>query len=481
MEQPSLSIIITGQNNKKNIDVIISEAKKLNSLEIILLLNVSNDETLKNAERWGAQVFQFGSEVMSHKMRAFGAKRAKGNILLFLDAAFVISAIDLKLFILHVQNKKVDLALSSFAQFPQNGFFNTVSSEYILNIVAKRRDLGCGSLYNVPFVISRKALMLIGPDSLAVPPLAKINALKEGLIVEAFHVGTSDRIRFDKNDIKSYQVTEECLQSLSSWLRSNGKRSGYTNLGRRLDTLKIQNDDVQPFHLGVTAVIAASNEEGTIGSIVRNAFDAGASQVVVVENGSTDNTAIIARSAGAKVVSYPNRIGHDVGRAVGVIKFPSTYYLFLDGDMIIPAKELKPFIKAVTKDGVDVALNDLSLLLRTYPRWDEVSWSKYFINCALNREDLDVNTLTAVPHAISGRAIDLIGVENLAVPTVATVLSVLAGLNVKAIKEIDVISNNRVRDELHLSVNGNLTEQLILGDMCQGIYELILHKYGRIV
>jgi len=479
MERPSLSIIITGQNNVKNIETQLSEVKKLNCLEIIMLLNDYNDETRKIADRRGVQVLRFGSAVVSHKMRGFGAKRAKGNVLLFLDTAFVSGFADLNPLVCVVRDKKADLAVSGFSSTPRPGTFNFETVEFIHNIVANRRDLNCSSLYYAPFVISREALMIIGMDSLVVPPLAKLIAIRKGLIIEAFLSTTINNDNVNTINFGNDLLLEESLQSLSYWLNRNGERSGYTNLGRRLDILKDQNDGGRAFHLGVTAIIAASNEEDTIGSVIRNALNSGATQVVVVENGSTDNTAKVAKRAGAQVVSFPYRIGHDVGRAVGALNYPSSYYLFLDGDMVISSKDLKPFITAVTEGGVDVALNDLSSLIN-HKSWDEVTWSKYFLNQVLKRKDLNVNTLTAVPHAISGRAMELIGPENLAIPTVAMVKAVVAGLNVKAVKEVDVITKNKLRNELHRSDMGNLTEQLIVGDMCQGIHELILHKYGRV-
>lgn len=476
--KPTLSIIITGKVDDENLEQLLKVAQNLHYSELILLLSGSSkNKDYPIYSNPDVKVLQFGSKIISHKMRVHGAKIAKGNILLFMDTKFLINIQEMRSLILCVENKKADLALSTFSDTPQPGVINFESVGYILNIISNRRDLLCSSLYNVPFVISREALTLIGADSLAVPPLAKMNAIKEGLACEVFNHSKNNLNKL--NEKEKSLIMEEILQSTSCWLSSYGRRSGYTNLGRKLDILKSQNDGGRPFHLGVTAIIAASNEEDTIGPIIKSALNAGASQVVVVENGSTDNTAKIAKEAGAQVVSFSYRIGHDVGRAVGAINFPSSYYLFLDGDMVISSRDLKPFITAVTKNGVDVALNDLSLMLKANRSWDEVTWSKYFLNYALKREDLSVNTLTAVPHALSNRAIEIIGPENLAVPTVAMVRAVLAGLNVQPVREVDVISKNKSRSD-HRSDKGNLIEQLIVGDMCQGLYELILHKYGRI-
>ncbi len=476
--KPTLSIIITGKADDENLDHLSSLVQDLHYSELILL---QSDSPIRKTHpiylKPNVRVLQFGPETISYKLRVHGAKIAKGNILLFLDTKFLVNIQDIRSLILCVENKKADLALSTYSDKPQPGVINFESVEYMLNIISNRRDLFCSSLYNLPFAISREALLLIGTDSLAVPPLAKMNAIKNGLAFEVFNHSKNDL--YILNEKEKSLVMEEFLQSASSWLSDYGRRSGYTNLGRRYDVLELQNDEIQPYHSGVTAIISASNEEATIGKVIGSAFDSGATQVVVVENGSTDGTAKVARAAGAKVLSYSYKLGHDVGRGVGVMNFPSAHYLFLDGDMIISVDELRPFISAVTQDGIDVALNDLSNLVRPQ-KWDEVTWSKYFLNNSLDRNDLDVNTLTAVPHAISGRAVKIIGISNLAVPTLAMVRAVLSGLNVKAIREVDVISKNRIRGELLFSSKGNLVEQLIIGDMCQGLHEIILQKYGRV-
>ncbi|WP_075620409.1 glycosyltransferase family 2 protein [Paenisporosarcina indica] len=477
--KPTLSIIITGKADDENLEQLFRVAQNLHYSELILLLSgSSNNKDYLIYSNHDVKVLHFGSEIISHKMRVHGAKIAKGNILLFMDTKFLINFKEIRSLILCVENKKADLALSTFSDTPQPGVINFESVEYILNIISNRRDLLCSSLYNVPFAISREALKIIGADSLAVPPLAKMNAIKKGLVIEVFNHSKNNLNKL--NEKEESLIMEEFLQSTSSWLNSYGRRSGYTNLGRRFDVLELQNYEILSYHSGVTAIISASNEEETIGNVIRSAFDAGATQVVVVENGSTDATAKIAKEAGAKVLSFSYRLGHDVGRGVGALNFPSAHYLFLDGDMVLSVEELIPFITAVTKGGIDVALNNLSNLVK-HPEWDEVTWSKFFLNNSLSRKDLDVNTLTAVPHAINGRAVNIIGVANLAVPTIAMVRAVLSGLTVKAIREVDVISKNRIRSELHYSSRGNLVEQLIIGDMCQGLYEIILQKHGRVI
>src|SRR4051794_15697482 len=61
-------------------------------------------------------------------------------------------------------------------------------------------------------------------------------------------------------------------------------------------------------------VIPALDEEGKIGRLVKRFGDDDVTQIVVVDDGSTDRTADEARAAGAHVISHPQNKG--VGAAI---------------------------------------------------------------------------------------------------------------------------------------------------------------------
>ena len=66
----------------------------------------------------------------------------------------------------------------------------------------------------------------------------------------------------------------------------------------------------------LVAVIPALNEAATIGEVVRVVRQH--AEAVVVDDGSTDDTAALARSAGAHVVSHPSRRGYDAALEWGM-------------------------------------------------------------------------------------------------------------------------------------------------------------------
>lgn len=86
-----VSIIITTRNTEKDVRRLLRSIKKqtYKELEVILVDNNSGDNTKKNAEKFNVDIFNFGPERSAQ--RNFGAKNAKGNYLLFLDADMALS------------------------------------------------------------------------------------------------------------------------------------------------------------------------------------------------------------------------------------------------------------------------------------------------------------------------------------------------------------------------------------------------------
>ncbi|AIQ60652.1 glycosyltransferase family 2 protein [Paenibacillus borealis] len=194
----------------------------------------------------------------------------------------------------------------------------------------------------------------------------------------------------------------------------------------------------------VSVIIPAMNEAGTIGRVIARAREVHPRcEVIVVVNGSADNTAKIALSLGAHVIHFEQPLGHDVGRSVGAEAAKGEVLLFIDGDFVLTASQLRPFVAAVSQ-GTDVALNDYSGPVRhEFPH--PVVLSKHVLNIMLGRPDLKGCSLTAVPHALSRRALVTLGSGLLSRPPLAHAQAVLEGLHVKAVHKVAVGRLNAVR------------------------------------
>jgi len=194
----------------------------------------------------------------------------------------------------------------------------------------------------------------------------------------------------------------------------------------------------------VSVIIPVWNERRTIKAVIKEALRIHPrSEVIVVDNGSTDGSGRIARKSGAHVVTYNRPLGHDVGRSIGARHAKGQILLFTDGDFVIPAARMRPLVHTVER-GADVALN--TYLGPTRKRIAHpVVLAKHALNYMLHRPDLKGASMTTVPHAISRKALATIGCEALCVPPKAQAIAIQRGLRVERAHYIDVGSRNPLR------------------------------------
>jgi glycosyltransferase involved in cell wall biosynthesis len=115
---------------------------------------------------------------------------------------------------------------------------------------------------------------------------------------------------------------------------------------------------------GVALIIPALDEEAALPAVLRAVPPGLVDDLVVVDNGSTDGTAAVARAAGARVVAEPHR-GYGAACWAGVQSLTPGVALvaFLDGDGSQDPAELPRLLSPLR-----ARMADLVLGARTFPR-----------------------------------------------------------------------------------------------------------------
>jgi glycosyltransferase involved in cell wall biosynthesis len=108
----------------------------------------------------------------------------------------------------------------------------------------------------------------------------------------------------------------------------------------------------------IAVIIPALNEEQSIGKVI-DAIPSWVERVVVTDNGSTDDTAEVARRHGAMVVHEPQR-GYGAACLAGVAAIeqpnPPDLLVFLDGDYSDCPQEMDRLVRPILQEEADLVI-----------------------------------------------------------------------------------------------------------------------------
>jgi len=489
MSRRSLSVIIPAQNEASTIVAVLKEVRKLSPLEIIVVANGSTDGTVRLCREMGCTVLDYPQALGNDIGRAIGAHFARGDVLLFLDGDIPIPAERLQPFVAAIENG-CDIALNNLSWLNATGLPHyTTLAKKVFNRMLQRIDLSGNSLLAIPHALSRKALRTIGWRHLATPVLAQAIAIERRLSI--CHAGAVDVVYSNKPRLmhsrkhgnspfpeSTERILGDHLEAIHYAIGRFGPRAGLTDGARKREFLQSYSVPDRPRKAKRSAIIPVGEERDTIQAVVREARRAGVDEIVVVANGADDETVARAMLVGANVLVFRERLGHNVGRAVGAAFSTGDVLLFIDGDFVVPSEDLRKYIERV-ESGLDVALNDLSVLCyREGMPLDPISAAKYFLNCCLRRPELLNGSLTAVPHAMHRRVVEAIGFRSLMIPPLAQAKAIMDGFAVRNVHYVDVVAPNRIRPE-HALRNGTVPAfERIVGDHVEAI-DYVLRRTDR--
>ncbi|WP_182421275.1 glycosyltransferase [Priestia megaterium] len=459
----TLSVVLPVYNEEEMLKNVLKQIKKVNVLEIIVVANGCTDASVKIAKEEGCTVKVVEKRLSPHEARMEGAKAAKGDAVLFVDGDIILSASELERFVQPLLFEHSDVVLNKWEKTKMNAFNR---SELTWSTVL-HHALGKPHRANACLKAPYGVLVSVLKNHWELPPLSLfVTFLTQYRVSSHITIETQGKGSFRPFDrpLRSrerIQCYQQLLQTYYTFASHRKRRVDM--LSQPLPVVEHGWGRLSSFYGGkqLSVIIPVCNEEQTLKQVIAEARKLEPLEIIVVINGSTDQSEKYAKEQGVKTIVYDERLGHDCGRAAGALAATGDILLFIDGDFVLSAQELYPFAAAVAS-GVDVALNiceDEEKLTHVVQGW------KYVLNETIGRKDLLMSSMTAVPHAISRECLEKIEPESLAVPPFAQVKAIVGGFHVQAVHHVDVNKFNRFRYSEHLSLKSHsATAELIIQD-----------------
>ena len=127
----------------------------------------------------------------------------------------------------------------------------------------------------------------------------------------------------------------------------------------------------------ISIIIPAYNEAETIGDVINKIINLYPDfEMIVVNDGSTDNTASVAKDAGALVYSHPYNIGNGAAIKSGVRFASGKILVFMDGDGQHDPREIEKLLEYFP---------NYDMVVGARPKGHQASWGRALGNWIYNR------------------------------------------------------------------------------------------------
>jgi glycosyltransferase involved in cell wall biosynthesis len=127
----------------------------------------------------------------------------------------------------------------------------------------------------------------------------------------------------------------------------------------------------------ISIIIPAFNEAQNIGSVVKRIKERyPGAEIIVINDGSTDNTADEAKKAGAFVYNHPYNIGNGAAIKTGIRHASADILIFMDGDGQHDPEDIKEFLRY---------MEDYDMVVGARRSDQHASWGRAIGNWFYNR------------------------------------------------------------------------------------------------
>jgi len=181
----------------------------------------------------------------------------------------------------------------------------------------------------------------------------------------------------------------------------------------------------------VTIIIPAFNEAPVIGKVIEDIrhVDLGETEILVIDDGSTDGTADAARAAGAKVIRHPYNVGNGAAVKTGLRNARGRYLVLMDGDGQHKASDLPALVQG---------LEQYDMVVGARQRSGQAGWHRFLANGVYNWlasyvTEFDIQDLTSGMRAMHrDKALQFIGLlpNTFSYPTTLTLAFLRSGLTI---------------------------------------------------
>jgi glycosyltransferase involved in cell wall biosynthesis len=140
---------------------------------------------------------------------------------------------------------------------------------------------------------------------------------------------------------------------------------------------KFESDQFTADKFSVSVVIPAYNETATVGEVVKGILELHPHfEIIVINDGSTDETAEVAKDAGAIVYSHPYNIGNGAAIKSGIRIASGEILVFMDGDGQHDPKEISSLLEPFP---------NYDMVVGARGKGDQASWLRAMANTIYNR------------------------------------------------------------------------------------------------